>query len=54
MNNYLSYAEADELCDGMIRQYIGKDAPIPAFIDTLLSHIPPRLMATVIRRGGMH
>lgn len=33
MNNYLSYAEADELCDGMIRQYIGKDAPIPAFID---------------------
>lgn len=22
--------------------------------DTLLSHIPPRLMATVIRRGGMH
>lgn len=33
MKNYMSYAEADELCDGLVREYLGKAAPIPHCID---------------------
>lgn len=33
MRNYISRAEADELCDGLIRQFIGSNAAIPASVD---------------------
>lgn len=33
MKNYLSYAEADELCEGLILQYIGRNIPAPEFVD---------------------
>ena len=33
MTNYISRAEADELCDGLIKEYTGHKAEIPAFID---------------------
>ncbi len=33
MTNYISRAEADELCDGLIQQYVGKGAQVPASIN---------------------
>lgn len=33
MKNYISRVEADELCNGLIMQYIGKNSPIPSFVD---------------------
>ena len=27
MTNFISQAEADELCEAMLRQYLGRDAP---------------------------
>lgn len=34
MQNYISYAEADELCDGLIRQFIGSNnITIPLNVD---------------------
>ena len=33
MRNYISRAEADELCDGLIRQFIGPKAAIPQSVD---------------------
>lgn len=33
MTNYISRAEADELCDGLIKQYIGSKDVTPAFVD---------------------
>ncbi len=33
MTNYISRAEAGELCDGLIREYIGQNAEIPDCID---------------------
>ena len=33
MKNYISRLEADELCDGLIRQFIGPNATIPQSVD---------------------
>ncbi len=33
MTNFISQAEADELCEAMLRQYPGRDAPVPDRID---------------------
>ena len=33
MTTYISRAEADELCDGLIKQYIGSKEVTPAFVD---------------------
>lgn len=33
MTNYISRAEADELCDGLIQQYIGNGSPVPTAIN---------------------
>lgn len=34
MQNYISYAEADELCDGLIRQFIGSNnVAVPSNVD---------------------
>ncbi len=33
MTNYISRAEAEELCDGLIQQFIGNDSEIPKAID---------------------
>ena len=33
MTNFISRAEAEELCDGLIQQYIGRGSPIPTSID---------------------
>ena len=33
MTNYISRAEADELCDELIKEYAGRGSTVPAFID---------------------
>ena len=33
MRTYISYAEVDELCDSLIRQYVGKNGSIPQCVD---------------------
>lgn len=33
MKNYISRAEADELCDGLIMEYIGRSAGVPSYVD---------------------
>ena len=33
MTNYISQAEAEELCEAMLRQYLGRDAPVPQSVD---------------------
>ena len=33
MRNYISRTEADELCDGLIRQFIGQKTTIPQSVD---------------------
>ena len=33
MTNYISRAEADELCDGLIQQYVGNGAQVPTSIN---------------------
>ena len=33
MRNYISRLEADELCDGLIRQFIGSTTVIPPCVD---------------------
>lgn len=33
MTNYISRAEADELCDGLIQKYVGNDAQVPMSIN---------------------
>ncbi len=33
MTNYISRAEADELCDGLITEYLGRGCSVPDYID---------------------
>ncbi len=33
MTNYISQAEAEELCEAMLRQYLGRDAPMSQSVD---------------------
>ena len=47
MINYISRAEADELCDGLIQQYIGNSSQIPAAIN-IDSFVRDFLRCTVI------